>query len=126
MPVHCQIHCQCEMFMGSTTKSGLAQQKTLKHNSDVWRKDAENVVRVQRYHYFAPCPTPVSPFLSGTDEDPADGQLHVVSAVLQELHTRYFSSGGQHAAAILKDMRSNILSGCHIVFSRVRCRVLAI
>lgn len=100
-----------------------------RRRAGVWKKDAQNVIRVARYHYFPDTGPGAldahSLFMSKTDEDAATGQLAAVEAVLLQLHDRFFASSGGHVGTELQALRSAVLSGCGIVFSRVRPCALA-
>jgi hypothetical protein len=103
--------------------------------ADVWRKDIECVIRVQRYHFFPPNNNSNSPndsschLLAGTDEPVDSGPLSTVTQILLDVHARYFSQSANSNAAgghtvsvpqLLAQRRGQILAGCNIVFSRVR------
>jgi hypothetical protein len=99
----------------------------------VWQKDWENVLRVKRYFFFPPVPDGLhqrSHLEAATDEPEDSGQLEQVSKVLQEAHQKFFSvrhPPAQDLRVILAAMRSNILAGCLVTFSRVRaiyCTIL--
>jgi hypothetical protein len=98
----------------------------------VWQRDRDNVVRVRRYYFFPPVPEGQgqSHLEAATDEPGGCGQLEQVSRVLQEAHRKFFivpteDSLSQDLRSILAHMRSQILSGCHVTFSRVRVASLA-
>ncbi|KAM7484224.1 hypothetical protein LguiA_000233 [Lonicera macranthoides] len=96
----------------------------------VWVKHKENLILMERYHFFASscrqfgfsCQS-LSQLKS--DESEADGALATVLEVLKRIHNMFFDPAlGDNLAdrdvrQMLRSVRKEILSGCKIVFSRV-------
>ncbi|KAM7490376.1 hypothetical protein LguiA_033297 [Lonicera macranthoides] len=98
----------------------LAQESAvliLDDTEQVWVKHKENLILMERYHFFASscrqfgfsCQS-LSQLKS--DESEADGALATVLKVLKRVHNRFFDK-------MLRSVRKEILSGCKVVFSRV-------
>ncbi|CAI5526150.1 unnamed protein product [Closterium sp. Naga37s-1] len=95
----------------------------------VWPKHRHNLLLVERYHFFASSrqhfllPGP-SLLESHVDEADEGGLLDALWTPLSRTHQRFFQQvdqGRQSADVrqILAQERATILSGCHLVFSRV-------
>ncbi|CAI5957600.1 unnamed protein product [Closterium sp. NIES-64] len=95
----------------------------------VWPKHRHNLLLVERYHFFASSrqhfllPGP-SLLESHVDEAHEGGLLDALWTPLSRTHQRFFHQvdQGRHSAdvrQILAQERATILSGCHLVFSRV-------
>ncbi|CAI9296738.1 unnamed protein product [Lactuca saligna] len=95
----------------------------------VW-KHKDNLIVMERYHFFASSCRQFgyrSKSLSElrSDESDADGALATVLKVLKRVHTMFFDPelgenfDGRDARQMLRAVRSEILKGCKIVFSRV-------
>ncbi|KAJ4807546.1 C-terminal domain phosphatase-like 4 [Rhynchospora pubera] len=96
----------------------------------VWHKHKENLILMERYHYFA---SSVRQFSSGIkslsemkkDERESDGILATILSVLKRAHEMFFDPkigidlSSRDVRQILKLIRQDILEGCNIVFSRV-------
>ncbi|XP_021729225.1 RNA polymerase II C-terminal domain phosphatase-like 4 [Chenopodium quinoa] len=96
----------------------------------VWQKHKENLILMERYHYFSSscrqfgfnCKSLSE--LKG-DENEADGALATVLGVLKSIHEKFFDPehGDDFAARdvrqVLKQIRKEVLKDCKIVFSRV-------
>uniref|UniRef100_A0A803L210 RNA polymerase II C-terminal domain phosphatase-like n=1 Tax=Chenopodium quinoa TaxID=63459 RepID=A0A803L210_CHEQI len=96
----------------------------------VWQKHKENLILMERYHYFSSscrqfgfnCKSLSE--LKG-DENEADGALATVLGVLKSIHEKFFDpeNGDDFAARdvrqVLKQIRKEVLKDCKIVFSRV-------
>ncbi|XP_070044723.1 RNA polymerase II C-terminal domain phosphatase-like 4 isoform X2 [Nicotiana tomentosiformis] len=96
----------------------------------VWGKHKENLILMERYHFFTSscrqfglkCKS-----LSETksDENEAEGALASVLKVLQQIHTLFFDPERRDnimerdVRQVLKQVRKEILKGCKIVFTRV-------
>lgn len=96
----------------------------------VWGKHKENLILMERYHFFTSscrqfglkCKS-----LSATksDENEAEGALASVLKVLQQIHTLFFDPERRDnimerdVRQVLKQVRKEILKGCKIVFTRV-------
>ena len=93
----------------------------------MWRKDSNNVLRVQRYHYFPQgqgLAAQSSHFIAGTDEDGPTGQLAVIAGVLLGVHKDFFAQpeGERDVRQLLQQRKRSILAGCVVCFSRVHLR----
>ncbi|XP_011078409.1 RNA polymerase II C-terminal domain phosphatase-like 4 [Sesamum indicum] len=96
----------------------------------VWGKHKENLILMERYHFFASsckhfgfnCKS-LSELRS--DESETDGALATVLKVLQHVHGLFFDPGykdhleDRDVRQVLKTVRKEILEGCKVVFSRV-------
>ncbi|XP_021858055.2 RNA polymerase II C-terminal domain phosphatase-like 4 isoform X3 [Spinacia oleracea] len=96
----------------------------------VWQRHKDNLILMERYHYFSSscrqfgfnCKSLSE--LKG-DENEADGALATVLGVLKKIHSNFFNPehGDDFAARdvrqVLRKIRNEILRGCKIVFSRV-------
>nr|XP_016468745.1 PREDICTED: RNA polymerase II C-terminal domain phosphatase-like 4 [Nicotiana tabacum] len=96
----------------------------------VWGKHKENLILMERYHFFTSscrqfglkCKS-----LSATksDENEAEGALASVLKVLQQIHSLFFDPERRDnimerdVRQVLKQVRKEILKGCKIVFTRV-------
>nr|XP_009614180.3 RNA polymerase II C-terminal domain phosphatase-like 4 [Nicotiana tomentosiformis] len=96
----------------------------------VWGKHKENLILMERYHFFTSscrqfglkCKS-----LSETksDENEVEGALASVLKVLQQIHTLFFDPERRDnimerdVRQVLKQVRKEILKGCKIVFTRV-------
>jgi RNA polymerase II C-terminal domain phosphatase-like 3/4 len=103
----------------------------------VWRRHADNVITAERYHFFPCSPrghggdASQSWLANAADEDEADGVLAALLRVIQRVHAAFFDgSGGGGGGALanapeqrdvrplLRGLRSAVLRGCVLVFSR--------
>ncbi|KNA16742.1 hypothetical protein SOVF_085710 isoform C [Spinacia oleracea] len=96
----------------------------------VWQRHKDNLILMERYHYFSSscrqfgfnCKSLSE--LKG-DENEADGALATVLGVLKKIHSNFFDAehGNDFAARdvrqVLKKIRNEVLGDCKIVFSRV-------
>ncbi|KAJ3676284.1 hypothetical protein LUZ60_003696 [Juncus effusus] len=95
----------------------------------VWQKHRDNLIVMERYHYFA---SSVRQFRAGKsyserneDESESDGVLASILNVLKRAHTMFFDPGSGSDLAerdvreVLKSIRKEILKGCKIIFSGV-------
>lgn len=80
--------------------------KVLAHFAEVWKEDASNLLRVQRYHWFpatnndgTPGVGPAGLAAQNTDDDPVEGALGTVSQRLREAHRRFFEWHDQAKSA---------------------------
>ncbi|KAL3518133.1 hypothetical protein ACH5RR_020722 [Cinchona calisaya] len=96
----------------------------------VWGKHKENLILMERYHFFASSCHQFgfsSKSLSElkTDESESDGALATVLKVLQRIHNSFFDT--EHSASlvdrdvrqVLKIVKKEVLKGCKVVFTRV-------
>lgn len=96
----------------------------------VWGKHKENLILMERYHFFASsCKhfghnwKALSEIKS--DESESEGALSTVLKVLQRVHGLFFDHDrkdkleDQDVRQILKSVRKEVLEGCKIVFTRV-------
>ncbi|XP_068655065.1 RNA polymerase II C-terminal domain phosphatase-like 4 [Aristolochia californica] len=96
----------------------------------VWQKHKENLIPMDRYHYFASSFHQfglIGPSLSELkqDESESDGALATVLKVLKKVHQMFFDSeqstdiASRDVRLVLKAIRGEILKGCKLVFSHV-------
>ncbi|XVF54610.1 hypothetical protein PTKIN_Ptkin05aG0195600 [Pterospermum kingtungense] len=93
----------------------------------VWSKHRDNLIQIQRYHYFASsCQyfgvNGKSLSQLKTDESEPDGALASVLEVLGQIHHIFFnvldcSFAYRDVRQIMKTIRKEVLKGCKIVFS---------
>ncbi|KAI5018516.1 hypothetical protein ZWY2020_043404 [Hordeum vulgare] len=96
----------------------------------VWQKHKENLILMERYHYFAAScrqfgfsDQSLSELMQ--DERERDGALATILDVLKRIHTIFFDSGVETALSsrdvrqVIKRVRQEVLQGCKLVFSRV-------
>ncbi|KAG8651752.1 hypothetical protein MANES_06G019000v8 [Manihot esculenta] len=94
-----------------------------------WSKHKDNLILMERYHFFASschqfgfnCKS-LSELKS--DESDSDGALASVLKVLRKIHHMFFDElvdnlDGRDVREVLKTVRKDVLKGCKIVFSRV-------
>eukprot|EP00238_Polyblepharides_amylifera_P008071 CAMPEP_0196582656 /NCGR_PEP_ID=MMETSP1081-20130531/39983_1 /TAXON_ID=36882 /ORGANISM="Pyramimonas amylifera, Strain CCMP720" /LENGTH=391 /DNA_ID=CAMNT_0041903287 /DNA_START=204 /DNA_END=1376 /DNA_ORIENTATION=- len=98
----------------------------------VWVKNKDNLIQVERYHYF---PSSAAHFrIQGSslvermvDENSQFGQLASLTPILRKIHTDFFESRSvktkvevnTDVRVLLKEFKKSLLSGVVIVFSRV-------
>ncbi|PVH62445.1 hypothetical protein PAHAL_3G294700 [Panicum hallii] len=96
----------------------------------VWQKHKENLILMERYHYFA---SSCRQFGFGVrslsesmqDERESDGALATVLDVLKRIHAIFFDTAAetdlssQDVRQVIKTVRKEVLKGCKLVFSRV-------
>ncbi|KAF0922898.1 hypothetical protein E2562_002146 [Oryza meyeriana var. granulata] len=96
----------------------------------VWQKHKENLILMERYHYFA---SSCRQFGFGArslsesmqDERESDGALATILDVLKRIHTIFFDSAVQNplpsrdVRQVIKRVRQEVLEGCKLVFTRV-------
>uniref|UniRef100_A0ACD5UAA9 Uncharacterized protein n=1 Tax=Avena sativa TaxID=4498 RepID=A0ACD5UAA9_AVESA len=96
----------------------------------VWQKHKENLILMERYHYFASSCRQFgfsvkSLSESMQDERGIDGALATILDVLKRIHTIFFDSAVETALSsrdvrqVIKGVRQEVLQGCKLVFSRV-------
>ncbi|XP_051217184.1 RNA polymerase II C-terminal domain phosphatase-like 4 isoform X2 [Lolium perenne] len=96
----------------------------------VWQKHKENLILMERYHYFASSCRQFgfsvkSLSESMQDERGIDGALATILDVLKRIHTIFFDSAAETALSsrdvrqVIKGVRQEVLQGCKLVFSRV-------
>eukprot|EP00261_Vitis_vinifera_P016434 XP_010645384.1 PREDICTED: RNA polymerase II C-terminal domain phosphatase-like 4 [Vitis vinifera] len=102
----------------------------LDDTESVWQKHKDNLILMERYHFFASscrqfgfnCKS-LSELKS--DESEPDGALATVLKVLQRIHSMFFDPelgddfSGRDVRQVVKRVRKEVLKGCKIVFSRV-------
>ncbi|KAK6944365.1 BRCT domain [Dillenia turbinata] len=102
----------------------------LDDTENVWQRHRENLILMERYHYFASscqqygfnCKS-LSELKS--DERELDGALATILHVLKQVYSMYFDTelgdtiGDRDVRKILKSIRKEVLKGCKIIFSRV-------
>ncbi|KAJ1280212.1 hypothetical protein BS78_04G214100 [Paspalum vaginatum] len=96
----------------------------------VWQKHKENLILMERYHYFA---SSCRQFGFGVrslsesmqDEREGDGALATVLDVLRRIHAIFFDTAVEtdlclrDVRPVIKVVRKEVLQGCKLVFSRV-------
>nr|CAB3465359.1 unnamed protein product [Digitaria exilis] len=96
----------------------------------VWQKHKENLILMERYHYFA---SSCRQFGFGVkslsesmqDERESDGALATVLNVLKRIHAIFFDTAvetnlsSRDVRQVIKKVRKYVLQGCKLVFSRV-------
>ncbi|XP_052156875.1 RNA polymerase II C-terminal domain phosphatase-like 4 isoform X1 [Oryza glaberrima] len=96
----------------------------------VWQKHKENLILMERYHYFASSCRQFgfgARSLSETmqDERENDGALATILFVLERIHTIFFDPDDQKPLSsrdvrqVIKRVRQEVLQGCKLVFTRV-------
>ncbi|XP_062231291.1 RNA polymerase II C-terminal domain phosphatase-like 4 isoform X2 [Phragmites australis] len=96
----------------------------------VWQKHKENLILMERYHYFASsCRQFGFGFRSLSesmqDERESDGALATILDVLKRIHTIFFDSAvetnvsSRDVRQVIKTVRKEVLQGCKLVFSRI-------
>lgn len=96
----------------------------------VWQKHKENLILMERYHYFASSCRQFGFSVkalseSMQDERESDGALATTLDVLKRIHTLFFDSAVETALSsrdvrqVIKKVRQEVLQGCKVVFSRV-------
>ncbi|KAE9462583.1 hypothetical protein C3L33_05490, partial [Rhododendron williamsianum] len=102
----------------------------LDDTESVWTKHKENLILMERYHFFASscrqfgfnCKS-LSELKS--DETETEGALASVLKVLKQIHSMFFDSepgadlADRDVRQVLKTVRRSVLNGCTVVFSRV-------
>ncbi|XP_078443790.1 C-terminal domain phosphatase-like 4 isoform X2 [Wolffia australiana] len=94
----------------------------------VWQKHRENLILMERYHFFSSsCRQFNSPEKSlsqmNKDERESDGLLATTLGVLKRVHQAFFDELGETDAAsrdvrpFLQRVRKEVLAGCKVVFS---------
>ncbi|KAL3746323.1 hypothetical protein ACJRO7_015303 [Eucalyptus globulus] len=101
-----------------------------------WTKHKDNLLLMERYHYFASSCQQFGFSCKSlsemeTDENEGDGAHATVIGVLKRVHTIFFSCmlpslteledelAGRDVRQVLKTLRKEVLEGCKIIFSRV-------
>ncbi|VAH32156.1 unnamed protein product [Triticum turgidum subsp. durum] len=96
----------------------------------VWQKHKENLILMERYHYFASSCRQFGFSVKSLselmqDERGSDGALATILDVLKRIHTIFFDSAVETALSsrdvrqVIKRVRQEVLQGCKLVFSRV-------
>ncbi|XP_041998893.1 RNA polymerase II C-terminal domain phosphatase-like 4 [Salvia splendens] len=96
----------------------------------VWKENKENLILMDRYHFFASsCKnfgfSHKSLSLLKTDESETEGALATVLKVLQQAHSLFFDKEckdnleDRDVRQVLKTVRKEVLKDCKIVFTRV-------
>ncbi|XP_038890381.1 RNA polymerase II C-terminal domain phosphatase-like 4 isoform X1 [Benincasa hispida] len=101
----------------------------LDDTENAWPKHKKNLILMERYHFFASschqfgfnCKS-LSELKS--DESETDGALATILKVLKQVHSVFFNELSddlvdRDVRQILKTVRSKVLEGCKVVFSRV-------
>lgn len=103
----------------------------------IWPRHKANLILMERYHFFSSsCKQfhiPAASLLEAQkDECESDGTLSNTLEVLRSLHAAFFDGrlpddnrtldshqGGHDVRKILQNLRSKVLAGCKVVFSRI-------
>ncbi|CAH9088280.1 unnamed protein product [Cuscuta europaea] len=96
----------------------------------VWGKHRENLIVVERYHFFASSCKQFgfnckSLSQRKVDESEEEGALVTILRILKQIHTIFFDQDrGDNmrkgdVREVLKEVRKEVLKGCKVVFSRV-------
>ncbi|KAL1563492.1 protein-serine/threonine phosphatase [Salvia divinorum] len=96
----------------------------------VWKENKENLILMDRYHFFASsCKnfgfSHKSLSLLKTDESETEGALATVLKVLRQVHSLFFDKGckvnieDRDVRQVLKAIRKEVLKDCKIVFTHV-------
>ncbi|XP_038710166.1 RNA polymerase II C-terminal domain phosphatase-like 4 isoform X2 [Tripterygium wilfordii] len=101
----------------------------LDDTENAWTKHKDNLILMERYHFFASschqfgfnCKS-LSELKS--DENESDGALSSVLKVLRQIHNLFFDELGdtvddRDVRQVLKTVRKEVLKNCKLVFSRV-------
>ncbi|KAK6126946.1 hypothetical protein DH2020_039311 [Rehmannia glutinosa] len=102
----------------------------LDDTESVWGKHKENLILMERYHFFASsckhfgfnCKS-LSELKS--DESETEGALATVLKILQRIHSLFFDEGREDdledrdVRQVLKTVRKEVLKDCKVIFSRV-------
>ncbi|CAK7338219.1 unnamed protein product [Dovyalis caffra] len=101
----------------------------LDDTENAWMKHKDNLILMERYHFFASschqfgfnCKS-LSELKS--DENESEGALASILKVLRKIHHIFFEESeenleGRDVRQVLKTVRKDVLEGCKIVFSRV-------
>nr|GEW16236.1 RNA polymerase II C-terminal domain phosphatase-like 4 [Tanacetum cinerariifolium] len=102
----------------------------LDDTESVWSKHKDNLISMERYHFFASSckqfgykAKSLSQLRS--DESDVDGALATVLKVLKRVHSMFYDPelgenfAGRDARQMLRAVRGDILKGCKVVFTRV-------
>lgn len=101
----------------------------LDDTENAWMKHKDNLILMERYHFFASschqfgfnCKSLSE---QKTDESESEGALASILKVLRKIHQIFFEEleenmDGRDVRQVLKTVRKDVLKGCKIVFSRV-------
>ncbi|KAI5676179.1 hypothetical protein M9H77_07129 [Catharanthus roseus] len=102
----------------------------LDDTESVWGKHKENLILMERYHFFASSCRQFgfnckSLSQERSDESETDGALATILRVLQKIHSIFFDSAHEESLLnrdvrqVLKTVKKEVLKGCRVVFSRV-------
>lgn len=102
----------------------------LDDTESVWSRHKENLILMERYHYFASSCRQFnfnanSLSESKKDEREADGALATILSILKRAHQLFFDPdldtdiSSRDVRQVLKKIRAEVLQGCTIAFSRV-------
>ncbi|KAJ7979618.1 RNA polymerase II C-terminal domain phosphatase-like 4 [Quillaja saponaria] len=101
----------------------------LDDTENAWTKHTENLILMERYHFFSSschqfgfnCKSPAE---LKSDESESDGALATILKVLKQIHHMFFDElgddlGDRDVRQVLNTIRKEVLKGCKLVFSRV-------
>ncbi|KAH6772337.1 C-terminal domain phosphatase-like 4 [Perilla frutescens var. hirtella] len=111
----------------------LGQESTvliLDDTEAVWKEHKDNLILMDRYHFFASsCKNFGFNYSSlsqlRTDESETEGALPTVLKILQQIHSLFFDKGrkdnleDRDVRQVLKTVRKEVLKDCRVVFTRV-------
>ncbi|XP_062221346.1 RNA polymerase II C-terminal domain phosphatase-like 4 [Phragmites australis] len=90
----------------------------------VWPEQQDNLILIDRYHYFASTCWNFGyrvPSLAEQrrDEREHDGSLAVVLSVLKRVHRGFFDGHCSDVREVIRSVRREVLRGCTVAFSRL-------
>ncbi|XP_020519619.1 RNA polymerase II C-terminal domain phosphatase-like 4 isoform X3 [Amborella trichopoda] len=96
----------------------------------VWHKHKENLVLMERYHFFSSSCRQFNVHYKSLselkrDESESDGMLASILNVLKHIHQMFYYQevetdfNGSDVRKVLKTIQSEVLKGCRLVFSRI-------
>ncbi|XP_073220139.1 RNA polymerase II C-terminal domain phosphatase-like 4 isoform X2 [Cicer arietinum] len=101
----------------------------LDDTENAWMKHKNNLILMERYHFFASscrqfgfnCRSLAE---TKSDENETDGALARILKVLKQVHCTFFDKlqgdlADRDVRQVLSSLRSEVLSGCVVVFSRI-------
>ncbi|CAL9244027.1 unnamed protein product [Arabidopsis halleri] len=101
----------------------------LDDTENAWPNHKDNLIVIERYHFFASSCTQFDHKYKSlselkSDESEPDGALATVLKVLKQAHALFFENvdediSNRDVRSMLKQVRKEVLKGCKVVFSRV-------
>ncbi|KAK4257542.1 hypothetical protein QN277_007116 [Acacia crassicarpa] len=106
----------------------------LDDTENAWMKHKDNVILMERYHFFSSscrqfgfnCQSPAE---SKSDECESDGALSRILNVLKQAHHIFFNElkddlADRDVRQVLRTLKSEVLKGCVLLFSRIAHNML--